>query len=121
MVDFRMLNGHKKATAIVRFDHTAMIVVKGKKKEFKNLEELKEFKEARRIETNIEHVFPMEIRPERTREWGGFACEKEMIGEGAIKSAVKILFANLKFIFKSHGQKEAHNVDNDERSPRKDS
>lgn len=115
MVDFRMLNGYKKATAIVRFDHTAMIVVKGKKKEFKNLEELKEFKGARRIETNIEHIFPMEIRPERTREWSGFACEKEMIGEGAIKSAVKILFANLKFIFKSHSQKEAHNVSNNAR------
>jgi hypothetical protein len=69
MVDFRMLNGHPKATAIVRLDHTAMLIIKGKKKEFRNIKELKKFKESKKIETNIEHIHPASIRSEQTREW----------------------------------------------------
>jgi len=101
MPDPRMLNGGKKGTAIVRFDHTAMMVVNGEKKEFKNIEKMKEFKERKKIETNIEHIFPTSIRSEHRREWNIPFQREESIGEGPIKSAIKILLTNLKFIFKS--------------------
>jgi len=68
MVDFRMLNGKPKATAIVRFDHSAVLIIKGKKKEFKNLEAMKIYKDKKGLEVNIEHVCPASVRAENVRE-----------------------------------------------------
>lgn len=81
MPDFRMLNGNQKGTAIVRFDRTAVLIVRGKKKEFIDVEELKKFKERKKIETNIEHIHPASIRTERTREWNIPLPEKGFFSE----------------------------------------
>lgn len=65
MTDFRLQNGLPKATAIVRFDRSVLVIITKKRKkpqeiEFKNVEELKKFKKENRdkLEWNIEHVFP---------------------------------------------------------------
>ena len=69
MADCRMLNGNQKATAIVRLDHTAMLIIKGKKKEFADIDKMKEYKEAHKIEVNVEHIHPASMRSEQVREW----------------------------------------------------
>lgn len=89
MVDFRMLNGKPKATAIVRFDHSAVLVIKGKKKEFKNLGEMKVYKDKKGLEVNIEYIHPASVRPENVRE----AKEDQGISKsfiGRIKEVFKI-------------------------------
>jgi hypothetical protein len=72
MVDFRMLNGKPKATAIVRFDHSAVLIVRGKKEEFKSLEEMKIYKDKNGLEVNIEYIHPASMRPENVRKVGKY-------------------------------------------------
>lgn len=72
MVDFRMLNGKPKATAIVRFDHSVVLIVRGKKKEFKSLKAMKIYKDKEGLEVNIEYIHPASARPENVREAGKY-------------------------------------------------
>lgn len=73
-----LLNGHPKATAIVRFDHSACLIIKGKKEEFLNVNQMKKYIGNEGLEVNIEYIQPASIRPIHTREWniisprGGF-------------------------------------------------
>ncbi len=53
-----LLNGHPKATAIVRFNHTALLIFKTKRVEFKNSKKMMEFVAEKGLELNIEHVHP---------------------------------------------------------------
>lgn len=87
MPDFRMLNGHKKGTAIVRLDGTSLLIVNGKRREFPNIGELKKFKESHKIETNIEHIHPASIRAEKTREWNVLLPER-----GFFREIIRTLF-----------------------------
>jgi len=87
MVDFRMLNGKPKATAIIRFDHSAVLIVRGKKEEFKSLEEMKTYKDKKGLEVNVEYIHPASIRPENVRETGKYPA----IGSSFI-SMVKEVF-----------------------------
>lgn len=68
VVDFRMLDGKPKATAIVRFDHSAVLIARGKKREFKSLGAMKIYKDKRGLEINIEHVHPAFPRDEKAKE-----------------------------------------------------
>lgn len=80
-VNLLLLNGNPKATAIVRFDHSACLIVKGKKKDFPNIDEIKKHIEKKGMELNIEHIHPASIRPESTREWNIPLPEKGFWGE----------------------------------------
>ena len=56
-----LLNGHPKATAIVRFDHTAVIIFMAKtlkRVEFPNVQKMKEFIDEKGLEVNLEHIHP---------------------------------------------------------------
>lgn len=98
MIDFRLLNGHKKGTAIVRFDHSALMLIDGKRKEFKSIGELKRFKEVKKIEVNVEHVHPMMSKSEMRREWSGsWAWKEKTTWMGAIRSAARIFLENIGF------------------------
>ena len=58
-MDPRLFNGKPKATAIVRFDHQAILIGEGRKKwSFSSLEALLQFAHRRGYEVNVTHLHP---------------------------------------------------------------
>jgi len=57
-MDFRLLNGKKKVTAIERFDHSALLIWPDRKtkKTFPNIKDLKKFTDQKGWEINVEHL-----------------------------------------------------------------
>ena len=56
-----LLNGHPKATAIVRFDHSAVIIFMAKtlkRIEFPDVKKMKEFIDEKGLEVNVEIIHP---------------------------------------------------------------
>lgn len=62
MTDSLLLNGGKKATACVRFDQTAFLLLKGEKIEFPNVKKMRSYIQEKKLEVAIEHIFPGGIR-----------------------------------------------------------
>jgi hypothetical protein len=65
-MDPRLLNGKPKATAIVRFDHKAILLRPGKEKKlFQTFDALLSFVHQRGFEINVAHLHPAGAWKER--------------------------------------------------------